>query len=261
MTLGLPALNGLTRWYERREYHRGLHGCPDPVVTLPLTWIADRLRWGRLGRYIWQARRIAGWTRHAEAVALAHASHRLREDAVIVEIGSFLGCSAVLMAGARKLRGSGCVHCIDPFDASGDAFSVPVYRSIQRASGMALLDRFRRNVARARVGDWIRVHVGRAEDVVTWWNEPIDLLLLDGHQSYDDVRAAFEAWTPFLQPDGVLAIHNSRAGYREDTHDGSARLAETLVPGAGFEIIQRVGSMTFVFRRAPLGDAPAGPLP
>ena len=33
------------------------------------------------------------------------------------QIGSFLGCSTVLLAGARRLRGSGRVHAVDPFDA------------------------------------------------------------------------------------------------------------------------------------------------
>jgi hypothetical protein len=44
--------------------------------------------------------------------------------AVIVEIGVYFG-SASDLAGARKIAGTGVVHCIDPFDASGDDFSAP----------------------------------------------------------------------------------------------------------------------------------------
>jgi hypothetical protein len=47
-----------------------------------------------------------------------------------VEVGCFLGSSKVLLAGARRLKDSGQVHAIDPFDASGDAFSESHYRRV-----------------------------------------------------------------------------------------------------------------------------------
>ena len=77
---------------------------------------------------------IPGWTRGIEAEALAARAHALDDDACIVEIGSFLGSGSVLLAGARKLQGSGKVHCVDPFDGSGDDFSVPHYQAILGAS-------------------------------------------------------------------------------------------------------------------------------
>jgi hypothetical protein len=40
----------------------------------------------------------------------------------------------VLLAGARTLRGSGTVHCVDPFDGLGDAFSVRVDQRLLNAS-------------------------------------------------------------------------------------------------------------------------------
>src|SRR5262249_55192493 len=112
------------------------------AASSPAGLIAFRLRWGPLGAYIWLASRIPGGTRADEALALARPSRALPQDAVIVEIGSFLGRSAVVLAGARKLRGSGKVHCVDPFDASGDAFSVPIYREIRDAEDAPLRRRF-----------------------------------------------------------------------------------------------------------------------
>jgi hypothetical protein len=37
----------------------------------PLRLVLDRARYGPLGWYVWQSRRVLGWTRGAEAVALA----------------------------------------------------------------------------------------------------------------------------------------------------------------------------------------------
>src|ERR1700730_8923183 len=73
---------------------------------------------------------IPGWTRGEEARELLRISHSLSAGAVIVEIGSFFGAGAILLAGPRRVRGSGLVHCVDPFDGTGDSFSVPHYQRI-----------------------------------------------------------------------------------------------------------------------------------
>jgi predicted O-methyltransferase YrrM len=239
-----------TKLYQDWDYRHGLYGKPDPFFTRPFTRIADRKRWGPLGECVWQSRRVPGWAREHEAVALAQASFGVPENAVVVELGSFLGCSAVLLAGARKARGSGRVHCIDPFDASGDAFSVPIYREIQGSGSRSLRARFERNLERAGVRDWVEVHPVRAEQAVETWSAPIDLLFFDGHQSYDVVMATYDAWSPFLKPGSTLAIHNSRPGYRRETHDGSARLVEELVRPPRYDSVELVKSITFARKAA-----------
>ena len=105
-------------------------GEPDTCRASPLALLKDLATYGAIGRYIWHSRQITGWTRGAEAAAVAEASLRLADAPVIVEVGCFLGCATTLLAGPRRIRRSGIVHCIDPFDCSGDSFSVPVYRSI-----------------------------------------------------------------------------------------------------------------------------------
>src|ERR1700736_3148535 len=82
---------------------------------------------------------IPGWTRGEEARELLRISHSLSAGAVIVEIGSFLGGGAILLAGPRRIRGSGLVHCVDPFDGTGDSFSVPHYQRIIADVGIGSL--------------------------------------------------------------------------------------------------------------------------
>lgn len=243
--LDLLAAYRRTKIYQSWDYRHGLYGKPDPLFTLPFSYVSDRRRWGPLGAYIWRARRVPGWTRHAEAVRLAQASFGLPCDAVVVELGSFLGCSSVLLAGARKLRGSGTVHCIDPFDASGDSFSTPIYRTIRDSARLPLRDQFERNLEHAGVRDWVKVHPVRAEQVVETWKSPIDLLFFDGHQSYDVVLATYNSWSPFLKNGGILAVHNSKTGYRQESHDGSARLVEELVRPPRYDGVELVKSITF----------------
>lgn len=95
------------------------------VKAYPVDPIRYRVKYGELGRYLSVSRQITGFLLEQEGIALAQLCYSLPPNAVVVEVGSFLGRSSVLFAGARKLKGNGQVHCIDPFDGLGDAFSVP----------------------------------------------------------------------------------------------------------------------------------------
>ena len=99
--------------------------------------------------------------------------------------------------------------------------------------------------------DWVQVHAARAEQVAPTWILPIDLLFLDGDQSYPAVTAAYDLWTPFLKCGGRLVVHNSRAGYRQESHDGSARLVEERVQPPEYGDVHCVKSLTFARKRSP----------
>ena len=242
----------------RSTAQRELYGAPDPVWMLPIHLRSDLIRMGRLGWTMWQSRRVTGWTRGEEAARLAQVAYELGENATIVEIGSFLGCSTILLAGARKLRGSGKVHSVDPFDVSGDSFSVPVYEEIVGPRPATLRSRFERNLSRAGIRRWVEIHQGRAAEVARTWKSRVDLLFLDGDQSMEGVQAAYDAWSPFLLPGAVLVLHNSRPGYRRETHDGHARLAEALVRTPEYGNVEHVGSTTFLQKRPTVSASGAG---
>jgi predicted O-methyltransferase YrrM len=229
-------------------------GLPRSLVELaadrfdasPLRLASDRARHGRLGWYIWQSRRVLGWTRGAEAVALIRQAYALPASPTIVEVGAFLGCSTILLAGARKLRGSGRVHAVDPFDASGDAYSVPYYLAIAGRGRATLRARFEANLRRAGVADRVELHQGRAEVVAAGWSAPIDLLFLDGDQSPAGAQAGYLAWARHLRSGAVIAVHNSVA--TEPEHDGSRRLVEELIRPPDYRDLRLVDSITFARR-------------
>ena len=208
-----------------------LHGAPCRPISFPAWLIRDYIRYGRIGQYVSMSRRIPGWTRGSEAAALALASHALPSNCVIIEIGSFLGCSTVLLAGARKLAGSGRVISIDPFDGSGDQFSMQIYQNITSTLELPLRLCFERNIQVAGVANWVEVYQQQAHEVAARWTTPIDLLFLDGDQSYPAVTRAYHSWIPYLKKGGLIALHNSRPGSHHPTHDGHVRLVlETIHP-------------------------------
>src|ERR1700680_166454 len=90
---------------------------------------------GPIAEYFQASEAITGWLRGEAAKAVAAVVWALPADCVIVEIGSFLGSGSVLLAGTLKLRGSGKLHCVEPFDGSGDSYSKPVYAEVLKAYG------------------------------------------------------------------------------------------------------------------------------
>jgi len=202
-----------------------------------------------LVRYLRISEQIPGWIRGEEAAALALTSLSLSGRPVIVQIGTFFGSAAVLLAGARKQRGSGIVHCVDPFDCSGDDFSVPHYRRLlAEAGGGSLRAHFESNIRSAGLEDWIEVHQGRAEEIAHGWAASIDMLALGGDQSPAAAREAYENWWPFLKPGGFIAIHNSSPGEYAPTHDGNRRIVvEEIVPPV-YTDIRLVVATTFARR-------------
>jgi len=188
---------------------------------------------------------VPGFARREEARELARVSFSLPPNAIVVEIGSFLGSGTILLAGARKIRGSGKVHAVDPFDGSGDPVSVPIYEKIlAEAGGGSLRGHFDANIRRAGLGDWIEAHQGRATEVAAHWTTPVDMIFFDGDQSRAGVREAYESWSPFLKSGGVIVIHNSAPNHRPD-QDGSRCLVQEEIRPPDYEDIRLVYSATF----------------
>jgi predicted O-methyltransferase YrrM len=189
---------------------------------------------------------IFGWTRGDEARELARLSAEAAPDAVIVEIGSFLGSGTVLLAEPRREIGSGKVHAIDPFDGSGDSFSVPYYAdALAKLGGGSIREHFDRAIASAGVTAFVEAHVGQAVDVAVDWRDQIDLLFLDGDQSVAGAEKAYEAWSPFLKVGGVIAVHNANPGPRNPDHDGMLKLVESIDFKTNYSGIYLIGTTLF----------------
>jgi predicted O-methyltransferase YrrM len=214
-----------------------------------------------LAYYLARSEKIPGWTRGDEASALAEAAYALDDDAVIVEIGSFFGGSAVIMAGARKLKGSGKVHCIDPFDGSGDRFSTPYYSEIIAGTpDRSPREHFDRNIRLAGLARWVQVHPGTAVEIAANWTTPVDMLFFDGDQSPAGVRAAYEAWSPWLKPGGTIALHNSNPREYDPDHMGHFLIAESEIQQPRYTERCLVASTTFARKGKPPGTLRQGQL-
>jgi predicted O-methyltransferase YrrM len=189
---------------------------------------------------------IPGWRAGDAAKAVAEAAYGLKPDPTIVEVGVFMGRTTFLLAGARRLQGNGRVHCVDPFDCSGDPPSVPHYKALLKTfRGQTLEQVFRQQMKQFKCENTVTIYKGTSRRIAAGWRLPIDLLLLDADHSPEGAREAFESWTPFVKQGGLVVLDNTEERVYEPMHDGNYRMAKERLKAPHFENVYRVTNTTF----------------
>ncbi len=150
---------------------------------------------------------IDGWLGHREAVFLYEAAQSIEgPDPLVVEIGTWLGKSAIVLGKALQGRKNAKVICIDPFNAEGDRGSRRVYERTRRSMTQTLEEACLQNIKENGVAEVVQLIKGYSHDVVSSWNQPINLLFIDGNHEYAAVRRDFDDWTKFLVRGGLLVM-------------------------------------------------------
>lgn len=136
-----------------------------------------------------------GWLNPAEARCLFDAAIAVRPsdpDPLIVEIGSYKGLSATVLARACAARGAGRVLAIDPFD---------------KVPGQA--EAFDRAIREAGVDDLVTAITSTSQAARHHCADgSISVLFVDGSHDYDDVVADIRDWTPALADHAVVAFND-----------------------------------------------------
>ncbi len=132
---------------------------------------------------------VPSWTSEIERITLMQLACEVPDDGLIVEIGALYGgMTAVLGLSQPRAR----IIAIDNFSWS------PM--DSMKASKKTLLD----NVASCGVSNVV-VMEGDSREIARIWDQPIDLLWIDGGHSYEFVRADLENFGPHAK---VIALHD-----------------------------------------------------
>jgi len=154
--------------------------------------------------------KIDGWLGHGEAINLYETARKLpaAPPPVVVEIGSWLGKSSVVIARGLEGKSGAILHCIDPFDASGDDASLDDYRERRGRLRRSLQDQFIENVRRRGLSSIVRPIRGFSHEVRPDFHDPLDMLFIDGNHEYESVLRDFRDWEPLLKPGGYIGFHD-----------------------------------------------------
>lgn len=147
---------------------------------------------------------IEGWLRPEQARMLWYAACRLQPPARIVEVGSYRGRSAIVLARAAR-RGTELVT-IDPHAGNDRG---PGQWEGTNAEGDTDHLFFLSNLERANVADRIRHIRAPSQDALASVDGEIDLLYIDGAHRYPTVLADLDGWGSRVIAGGTLLIHDA----------------------------------------------------
>lgn len=138
-----------------------------------------------------------GWFHHGEAVLSLLEQHRPQ---TVVELGSWLGASAIAMARMVR-RWGGTVTCVDAWtgelnDDGGTA---------RQGQTPIMILSCARAMVEAGVSASIRLIPAGTVDTARYWRGPVDFLFVDADHSHSGCAADLEAWVPHVRPGGVIA--------------------------------------------------------
>jgi predicted O-methyltransferase YrrM len=182
---------------------------------------------------------VEGWLTDAQARRLWERARAAGPNARVVEIGSYRGRSAIVLAKAT----GGEVVAIDPH-AGNDRGP----RQIRGSAGEGEADNtaFRANLERAGVAERVR-HVRRpSAEAIGEVQGALDLLYVDGAHRYGPARDDLDRWSALLAPGGTLLVHDAFSSVGV-----TLAIARVLVGGARFRYAGRTGSLA-EYRREDL---------
>ena len=133
-------------------------------------------------------------------------------NAKIVEIGSFMGLSALIMA--RTLYGSGKygarIFCVDTWEGSDEHKSMEVIRK------SLLFDTFEQNIFESGLPTFfVPIRKDSVAASADFQDQSFDMIFIDGDHSYKGCLADIQAWYPKLKPGGIFLGHDGELEVRK----------------------------------------------
>jgi predicted O-methyltransferase YrrM len=145
--------------------------------------------------------RVDGFLTNGEGGLLYQLAKEVSGEGTIVEIGSWKGKSTIWL-GRGSLAGKGReIHAIDPHVGSIEHH--------KNGEKVWTFDIFKENIHKGEVDDLVIPHVKMSSEVAADFDEPVELLFIDGAHDYDSVREDFEMWLPKVIDGGVIAFHDT----------------------------------------------------
>ncbi|MCA0146836.1 class I SAM-dependent methyltransferase [Blastococcus sp. LR1] len=204
------------------------------------------------------ARAAEGFMPDDEGTALYEAARTVGVPGPLLEVGSWMGRSALYLAAAARETGR-VVVTVDHHRGSEEHQPGWEYHDpslVDPAVGrIDTLPRFRRTVAQAGAEDVVIAVVTRSEILAPLWTSPLALLFLDGSHTEESARRDQDAWVAKLAVGGTLAIHDV---FPDPADGGQAPYGvyTRVLESGEFTELPGVGSLRLLRRRRTPSHSP-----
>ncbi len=151
-----------------------------------------------------EANKIGGYLSDREARGLFVLAVNPTCPGRVVEIGTFKGKSAVLLAKAVSAIGEGAIVAVDPHEAASVEVDLSHYgKESVHAECMA-------NFSQSGVENMVEFHQLRSTCFAKSWpvSQRIRLLWIDGDHTYSGAKGDLEAFAPYLADGAIVAMHD-----------------------------------------------------
>lgn len=157
---------------------------------------------------------VKGFMPRDEGLALyRHALDRAERapEGTWLEIGAWCGKSAVYL-GAAAEQSASVVYSLDHHHGSEENqegwehFDATLVDPVD--GRLNTLPTWQRTIAEAGLESTVVGLVGPSSVVASHFDQPLDLLFIDGGHGAEVAWADYEAWTPKVVPGGILMIHD-----------------------------------------------------
>lgn len=203
---------------------------PTEIKTTHLSW-----------RDLWKPNRylnvVDGWFNYIDFyrnIALNY----LPENAIIYEIGSWLGKSAIGMSLINEfVNRDYLIYCVDTWEGSDEDDHREMIKELD-AVGTNLEDHFNLNVELFGAKNIIPIKKTSKEASEDVEDGSLDMVIIDASHDYDNVKNDIEYWLPKVKKGGILA--------GDDFSTGWPGVVKAVIDHFGEENIHTLDSTWFV---------------
>ncbi len=144
-------------------------------------------------------------TGHHDLLALAQLAHKVPEEGLIVELGSWVGESAIVMHEGSADKHAR-VFAVDPHLPFLDTCTCNIYGNV---TADEVHQTFCKNTA--KLDRLTHIRKLSTDAAASFRNKSIHLLFVDAGHDRQSIEADLKAWFPKMHPDGVIAFHDYKA--------------------------------------------------
>jgi hypothetical protein len=147
----------------------------------------------------WTSLWIPGWLDKPQASILFHLARVGPGVGDVVEVGSYLGRSAAVLAAALRARGTGILTAVDPHDGNR---GLPGTED----SSLSTFPLFMHHLRQYQLDPFVHAVLEPSVAAARDWSGPIRLLYLDGLHTEEAVFNDLAAWGPHIEATGSIVV-------------------------------------------------------
>jgi len=188
---------------------------------------------------------VEGWLTDDEGEFLYQAARNCSgppAGGVIVEIGSWKGKSTIWLASGSKAGNKIPVYAVDHHQGS------PEHYRWYGPAPINTFPEFQNNIKAAGLADMVVPIVEKSAAASEKFNQPVELIFIDGDHTYQSVKQDFELWFPKLIEGGTIVFHDT--GGWAPWPGPVWLMMKAIYPSSQFRNIRMVDSMTIATKVA-----------